>query len=147
MPSKISTPFTHTKMTPVTGFTLLELLVVLIILGFTSSFVTPNLWHSYAKSQQRSVLQQFALALDKYRLQAYHTGKPITLVRQKTNTEDTTLVQLPELPSGWRIETSSPLIVLPTGVTNGAQYKIKSPDRYWQLTITPLDGEHEIQLL
>jgi general secretion pathway protein G len=133
-------------MTAQAAFTLLELLVVLVILGFTSSFVTPDLWRSYEKSQQRSVIQEFALSLDEYRIQAYRSGRTVEIVKEDITPEDPATIQIPSLPTGWTVETATTLRFLPTGVTNGAQYKIKSPDRHWLLIISPLDGDHEISL-
>ncbi len=134
-------------MTAQSAFTLLELLVVLIIIGFTSSFVTPDLWRSYEKSQQREVMQNFALSLDKYRIQAYKSGRAIEIVKEATGPENNPeIIQIPALPSGWTVEKATALRFLPTGVTNGGQYQIKSPDRRWVLKISPLDGEHEISL-
>lgn len=133
-------------MTTQAAFTLLELLVVLVIIGFVSSFVTPDLWRSYEKSQQRDVIQQFAVSLDKYRIQAYRKGHTIEIVKQKDNSENPAIKQIPRLPSGWTVETATTLRFLSTGVTNGAKYQIKSPDRRWVLTVSPLDGDHEISL-
>ena len=130
------------------GFTLIELLIVLVILGFTSSLVTPNLWRSYEKSQQRHILQQFTIALTQYRIEAYKTGRMIEIKKADTiNSKNKNTRQLPALPSDWKVEVATVLRFLPTGVTNGATYKIVSPDRHWLLTITPLDGQHKIELL
>lgn len=129
------------------GFTLLELLIVLVILGFTSTLVTPNLWRSHEKSQQRNTLQQFATALDQYRIEAYKAGRTIELTQENSGHDNDALKPLPNLPTDWHIESATTLRFLPTGVTNGAKYKIKSPNREWLLTITPLDGLHKIELL
>jgi len=128
------------------GFTLLELLIVLVILGFSSSLTMPDLWRSYEKAQQKNTIQQFAIALNKYRTDAYKAGQIIEVSADSEVSENSRLKSLPELPEGWKIKTNNILRFLPTGVTNGAQYKISSPNRQWQLTITPLDGRHEIQL-
>ncbi|MCK5904374.1 MAG: type II secretion system protein [Gammaproteobacteria bacterium] len=134
-------------MTTQSGFTLIELLIVLVILGFSSSMIAPNLWRTHEKSQQRDTLQKFVLALNKYRIKAYNTGKMIEFTQKQNTVKESNLATLPKLPEGWAIKEATTLRFLPTGVTNGATYQIDSPNKHWQLTINPLDGQHEIQLL
>jgi general secretion pathway protein G len=53
------------------GFTLLELLVVLVIIGLLAGFVAPHFFGQIGKSEQKIVVAQidaFEKALDQYRL-------------------------------------------------------------------------------
>jgi general secretion pathway protein G len=53
------------------GFTLLELLVVLVIIGLLAGFVAPHFFGQIGKSEQKVVVAQldaFEKALDQYRL-------------------------------------------------------------------------------
>lgn len=129
------------------GFTMIELLVVLVIIALTSSFVGPNLWNSYEKSSQRAVVQQFMSELNDMRLDAYKQGEVIELGRKKAAQLMTVTDDLPTVPAGWGIEKSDPLRFLPNGVTNGGQYRFKSVNRRWLLDIKPLDGSYTITLL
>jgi len=128
------------------GFTLLELLVVLVIFGLAASFSGPQLWQSYAKASERSVLQSFADELEKMRVEAFHQQRSIELAVE--GSIDTHQVAMPDLPEGWRLEKSSPLRFLPTGVTNGATLHFVSPDsHHWRLRLQALDGAVEISRL
>jgi len=126
------------------GFTLLELLVVLVIVGMAASFSGPQLWQSYAKASERSVLQTFADDLEKIRVEAFHQQRSIVLAVEGSTNQ----IAMPDLPEGWRIEKSSPLRFLPTGVTNGGTLYFLSPDSHrWKLKLQALDGTVEISRL
>ena len=57
------------------GFTLLELLVVMVIIGLLASFVGPKLFSQIGKSQQKTAkaqIESLSKALDQYRLDVGH---------------------------------------------------------------------------
>lgn len=57
------------------GFTLLELLVVLLIIGLLAAFVGPKYFNQIGKSQQqvaRAQIDAFEKALDQYRIDTGH---------------------------------------------------------------------------
>jgi len=127
------------------GFTLLELLVVLVITGLAGTFVAPNIWQTYTKAQERGVVQNVALALQAMRMQAYNEGRVIRLGETSAGNQD---VAFPELPSGWELERFPAFYFLPTGVTNGARITLHSAsNRTWILVLRPLDGLPEITVL
>jgi len=132
------------------GFTLLELLVVLVVVGLTASFVGPNLWHAYVKAEERSRVQMFADALMQLRQQAYHRGRTIRLPALSDalngNAQAAGQSEMPAMPDGWVLERSSALRFLPSGVTNGGTFFMRSPvGRRWQLNLAPLDGRATIR--
>jgi len=60
---------------PTSGFTLLELLVVMVILGLLASYVGPKYFGQIGKSEiktARTQLDAFGKALDQYRLDTGH---------------------------------------------------------------------------
>lgn len=134
------------KVTTQKGFTLLELLVVLVIVAMTASFSGPDLWRAYVKANERSTVRAFAGDIGKLRVTAFHQGRLIVLAA----VDDVNPVgqTMPDLPSGWTLERSDSIRFLPTGVTNGGMVYLRSPDSHrWLLKIAPLDGAVEIQKL
>ncbi len=128
-------------MTNQKGFTLLELLVVLVIVAMTASFAGPNIWKSYVKSNERSTIYAFADALRELRQEAFHQGKS---VRLPASVEESAINHdiFPVLPDGWVLEKSTELRFLPSGVTNGAAFYLHSPvGNRWELKLAPLDGK------
>jgi len=129
------------------GFTLLELLVVLLIVAMAASLTGPQLWKSYTKASERSTLQTFAGELQQLRSQAFHSGRMIELPATRAAIK-TSVGLFPVIPEGWELERSSVLRLLPTGVTNGAELYFLSPgNRRWLLNLRPLDGRVEIKPL
>ncbi len=129
------------------GFTLLELLVVLVILGFAVSISSPRLWRLYEKTQERSVVQTFGDALQKLRLKAFHSGRTINLAAV-TGEEGVAPKRMPALPDGWLLYKSTDIRLLANGVTNGGELYLRTPHgNRWLLTLQPLDGRVGIQRL
>ncbi|MBN4077138.1 prepilin-type N-terminal cleavage/methylation domain-containing protein [Mariprofundus ferrooxydans] len=129
------------------GFTLLELLVVLVIVAMTASFAGPSLWKSYVKSNERSLVYAFADSLGAMRQNAFHQGRSVSLPALNEGSimnHD----KFPVLPEGWMLERSTALRFLPSGVTNGASFYLSSPvGNRWQLSLAPLDGRVGIHRL
>jgi len=129
------------------GFTLLELLVVLVVIAMSASFAAPNLWHAYTSASERSSVQAFAGALAQLRQDAFHQGKAVR-VPAVTGAVIIKDGALPALPDGWALEKSTSLRFLPSGVTNGGSFFLRSPvGNRWLLTLAPLDGQVGISRL
>jgi len=127
------------------GFTLLELLVVLVIMGSAASFVGPHLWHALVKVQERAVVVNVVQALQILRIKSGHEGRVISLRR----TSELPYAEVfPKLPHGWHLTSLSKLFFLPTGVTNGGRIELLSASNHtWLLVLRPLDGRAEISRL
>jgi len=129
------------------GFTLLELLVVLMIVAMSASFAGPSLWASYVKSNERSTVHAFANALGQLRQDAFHQGRTVRLPAMAEG-EALGNRGFPVLADGWLLEKSTALRFLPSGVTNGALFYLVSPvGNRWQLTLAPLDGHIGVKKL
>ena len=64
------------------GFTLVELLIVLVLIGLTSSVVLPNMWQQLEQVQRYSEKKQLLSLLQYARQYTLYTGKALTLVSQ-----------------------------------------------------------------
>lgn len=111
------------------GYTLLELLVVLLLLSLVTGLIMPRLSHLYESAvrafQQEDLLQQ----ISGLGYQAYQQGKNWRLGQLES---DEKKIQEPPLtiPNGWTVSTDSPIDYYPNGVCTGGiitlQYKLFS---------------------
>lgn len=112
------------------GFTLIEILVVMLIMALLASLVAPNVYrsvHSYKLHTQR---QTILAQLNEMGYRAYLTGQPIIFntVQLETPASNEETFR-PELPSDWSIETSSPIRFSFTGIClSGGQVTLIDPE-------------------
>jgi len=129
------------------GFSILELLVVLVIVGLTASFAGPGLWSAYGKASEKHEIQSFSGALQQLRLNAFHEGRMIEFSAVSGGAKNKS-DQFPAMAEGWIIEHSTALRLLPTGVTSGGEFYFQSPNNHrWLLILRPLDGRVDIHQL
>jgi general secretion pathway protein G len=89
------------KLKPQQGFSLMELLIVMVILGMLAAVVGPTLWGKLAGAQRDTAKTQISnieVALDSYRLDMFKY--PSTLVDLVTNTSSSSTWQGPYLRKG-----------------------------------------------
>ena len=109
------------------GFTLLELLIVLALLGLATAIAMPNLERLYASATRASerdyVLDQIAVlgreaALNGRAYVVFGDAQPPGAVEAARYPEHETYVV--DVPEGWRLQLDRPLVVRANGVCLGA---------------------------
>jgi len=123
------------------GFTLVELLIVLTVLGAVSAFAAPNLWNSLQRANERREVLGYGSELQALRRELYFSGGSI-LVEANALAKGVAGIELPSVPQGWTVTQNSELSFFATGVTGGGSIRFQAPSgRSWMLTMTQLDGD------
>lgn len=107
----------------VRGFTLLELLIVLVLLGLVTGLVAPLVSKSLTAARERAVSAELSALLEGLPVRAFGAGTELTVDSQAL----TRLVG--ELPSGWRIKVDPALSYSPSGVASGGEVSLIAPGR------------------
>ena len=134
------------------GFTLIELIVVMVILGLTMSMVLPRVGASWRRAEDREFLQEFVQTLKRGRMQAMNAGGITAFrIRGAERTYGLTLPPQSPIPDNVDIdavdleidpETNDALILFfPDGSMSGSDLGITfDHNRSFHIAINPLFG-------
>lgn len=122
------------------GFTLLELLVVLVLLGLITGLVAPLAANGLQAARERAVAAELAALMEALPVRAFGAAVEQTYDSQALGR------LLGDLPAGWELQVDPPLNYSPSGVASGGSVSLLTPGRSptrWR--VQPVSGE--VQLL
>lgn len=99
------------------GFTMIELLVVLVILGLTSALVLPKFPSIYERFKGKAEEDKFYQSLSVLSLRAYTKQTQIIL-------DEKTASSLLELPESWEVIIRQPIIYKANGICLGGKVSL-----------------------
>lgn len=120
------------RILPGEGFTLLEILVVLVLAGLLAGIVLPRFQDIAASLEVANQRKDLHITLEGLGYQAYTSGKPITLSGTYPRHEPASALPVDppvSLPAGWRLEVKAPVQFAVTGVCSGGRLSLSAPDR------------------
>lgn len=131
-----ASPDWRCRVTPARGFTLLELLVVLVLLGVVTGLVAPLAANSLAAARERAAAAELRALIDGLPVRAFAAGTPQTYDAAALGR------LLGDLPAGWSVQLDAPLKYSLSGVASGGEVSLLAPGRAplrWR--VLPVSGE------
>lgn len=131
------------------GFTLLELIVVLLLLALAAGLVMPAVGRSLEAVRARGEIAGFSALLRHAREQAITSRRPHAVVvdpneRQVRILADDEVRKTRALPAGWTIEATPPpnLTVRfePQGNSSGGEFRIVAGPAVYHVTVDAVTG-------
>lgn len=134
------------------GFTLIELIVVLIILGLTVGIILPRVGASWRRMEDREFLQEFVQTIKRARLRAMNSGTIVAFrIRGSERLYDLALPPQKPIPDNVDVdavdleidpETNDSLVLFfPDGSMSGSDLKLTfDQERSFLISINPLFG-------
>ena len=112
---------------PQRGFTLLELLVVLVLVGMIAGMVGPRFIDLAERLRHRNEWQTLQQRINGLPMELQLTGRPMALQALPLT-----------LPAGWQLKTERPVRYLPNGVCLGGQLQLLQGDEVKRrIALTP----------
>lgn len=116
------------------GFTLLELMVVLVLMGLLASVVLPRMSKLYDRTQAAFELEDIRLALARIPLQAFTANVRYELTKLPSDTNQSLTISLPD---GWTIQAASPVIYQANGICLGGDLVAAYGDVKYEFALLP----------
>jgi general secretion pathway protein G len=105
------------------GFTLLEIMVVLVLLGLITSLVAPRLGTLYQSLVLREQRDDLILQVQGLPYRAFRMGREFRL-----GSSDEPGAQPLDVPEGWKLESDEPVVVKASGVCIGGTLQFTHED-------------------
>jgi len=116
--------------TRASGFSLVELLVVLVIFGLVSALALPNLSATYTSLSYRGELEELEISLSALGHHAFLENESIEVLDSEG------LKDWVSVPEGWSIQVVEPLIVRSNGVCLGGEIRLLKQDFSKRIRLT-----------
>ena len=111
------------------GFTLIEMTVVIVLLGLISAVVLPNFNRWFSSTQQRVDGSRIAMQVQNLLARAAILNQSVILSAQTASTALVDGKPAVDLPTGWRIKDADKLVVNGSGYCTPATITFVSADR------------------
>lgn len=125
------------------GYTLLELLVVLVIFSFLAAVTIPRLTNMYDSVQLAFERDEVFASLSQLGYLVFRQRRDFTLTvypipYEKLDSEVKPNQQpLLDLPEGWQIQAKTPILFRANGICNGGIIELKYQQQLFKLQLDP----------
>jgi prepilin-type N-terminal cleavage/methylation domain-containing protein len=110
------------------GFSLVELLVVLLVVGLISALVAPNLAAMLSGVQRFTLRDGVVSDLASLSFRAFALGQSFELSETKLGTPLRDGNPIVALPTGWRLRAETPILFSFNGTCSGGAVELIAPD-------------------
>lgn len=114
-----------------TGFSLIELTVVLVLVSLLGSLVLPGLANAYASASTRSEMEQMKLRLGGLGYEAFSRGRSLHI----RTIED--VIEHLRPPEGWEVDIKQPIEVTQIGICKSGELSFTKNELEVIVSISP----------
>lgn len=119
------------------GFTLIEMLAALTLMGLMAGLMLPNLQRWHNNTQQRVTASAIGIQLQKLHVRAALMGQEFELSAQTANQILADGQPALALPMGWRVADQQHLRIHASGYCGAGKIDIQGPETRLQFAIVP----------
>lgn len=116
------------------GYTLLEMLIVLVLLGLLAGLALPRMQRLYESGQIAYEKEDILRQITSLGYVAFDEGRALTLSRYPSGQQDDMPLELPE---GWSIHAEPPIHYRPNGVCSGGGLTLVYANRVYEFRLAP----------